>query len=102
MANDYAFEEIEERFRAKKERNYLFEMAIYIASGTPRAAARRQVAQLEAERDEAISRGDVIEHEEFLEFVESSLNLPSTEGLNLNKINAIYRELCEIESVSPR
>lgn len=102
MANDYVIEELEERFRAKRERNALFEMSIYIANGTPRVAARQQVEQLESERDEALARGEIIEHEAFFEFTDSSLNLPSTEGLNLKQINAIYRELCESEGVSPR
>ena len=63
----------------------------------------REVEQLEEEREDARARGEVFLDEDELpdSYHDERLNYPSTAGLNLKQVEAIYLKECESRSIDP-
>ncbi|EKB1982098.1 hypothetical protein ONF77_004030 [Vibrio parahaemolyticus] len=96
MASDYIIDDMEEQYRQNLFIENMRQAAIHILqNGMGESAAVQYMEDIQLRRDQAKAKGeyvpDIDGHVDY--FLDSELNTPSTEGMNLNQIYAIQQKL---------
>lgn len=97
MASDYITEQMEEEHREAVHVENMREVAIHMINGMTEDAAIMHVEDIQASREEAINKGEVIQDENgnIEGFIDPELDAPSNEGHNPKQIYAIQQKLLE-------
>lgn len=104
MASDYIIEMQEQEIEEQRERNIMYNAAIFVAKGGTRENSKKQAMELDFLQREAERASEVIMvgNDETIEgYLDSNLNNPKKGDLKESQISAIYLKLCEEEDISP-